>query len=117
MIGLGIEPEHVDVSLEPCVTSRIQLLDEIEEYERLRRGQIDGVENLGGLGRRLIMPRIYRRMSQKQLADRLGVSVQQVCRDEMNEYHCAGTDKIQRVLEALGVVMRSSFESTDSRSA
>ena len=110
LIAQGISPEHADFALEPYIAFRMQFLDEIEEYEKLRRGQIEDVENLGGLGRRLILLRLYRRMTQKELAERLGVSIQQVSRDEKNEYHNAGTDKIRRVLEALGVVMRSSFE-------
>ena len=110
LIAQGISPEHADIALEPYIAFRMQFLDEIEEYEKLRRGQIEDVENLGGLGRRLILLRLYRRMTQKELAERLGVSIQQVSRDEKNEYHNAGTDKIRRVLEALGVVMRSSFE-------
>lgn len=110
LIAQGISPEHADIALEPYIAFRMQFLDEIEEYEKLRRGQIDDVENLGGLGRRLVLLRLYRSMTQKELAERLGVSVQQVSRDERNEYHNAGTDKIRRVLEALGVVMRSSFE-------
>lgn len=110
LIAQGISPEHADIALEPYIAFRMQFLDEIEEYEKLRRGQIEDIENLGGLGRRLVLLRLYRRMTQKELAERLGVSVQQVSRDEKNEYHNAGTDKIRRVLEALGVVMRSSFE-------
>lgn len=110
LIAQGISPEHADIALEPYIAFRMQFLDEIEEYEKLRRGQIEDIENLGGLGRRLILLRLYRRMTQKELAERLGVSIQQVSRDEKNEYHNAGTDKIRRVLEALGVVMRSSFE-------
>lgn len=114
LISCGICPEHADIALEPYLAFRMQLLDEIEEYEKLRRGRVDDVENLGGLGRRLVLLRIYRKLTQKQLAERLGVSVQQVCRDEKNEYYNAGTDKIQRVLEALGVLMRSSFEIKES---
>ena len=113
----GVSPEHADIALEPYIAFRMQFLDEIEEYEKLRRAHIDDVENLGGLGRRLVLLRLYRRMTQKELAERLGVSIQQVSRDEKNEYHNAGTDKIQRVLEALGVVMRSSFEFREPISA
>ena len=113
----GVSPEHADIALEPYIAFRMQFLDEIEEYEKLRRGHIDDVENLGGLGRRLVLLRLYRRMTQKELAERLGVSIQQVSRDEKSEYHNAGTDKIQRVLEALGVVMRSSFEFREPISA
>lgn len=117
LLAQGISPEHADIALEPYIAFRMQFLDEIEEYEKLRRGHIDDVENLGGLGRRLVLLRLYRRMTQKEFAERLGVSIQQVSRDEKNEYHNAGTDKIQRVLEALGVVMRSSFEFREPISA
>ena len=117
LLAQGVSPEHADIALEPYIAFRMQFLDEIEEYEKLRRGHIDDVENLGGLGRRLVLLRLYRRMTQKELAERLGVSIQQVSRDEKNEYHNAGTDKIQRVLEALGVVMRSSFEFREPISA
>lgn len=110
LIEKGFSPEEADVALEPYIAFRLQFVDEIEEYERLRRGHIDDVENLGGMGRRLVLMRIYRRMSQKELAEKLGVSVQQVSRDERNEYHNAGINKIRKVLEALGVTMRSSFE-------
>lgn len=117
LIAQGISPEHADIALEPYIAFRVQFLDEIEEYEKLRRGQIEDVENLGGLGRRLILLRLYRKISQKELAQRLSVSVQQVSRDEKNEYHNAGTDKVRRVLEALGVVMKSSFEFQEPISA
>lgn len=113
LLAQGVSAEHADIALEPYVAFRMQFLDEIKEYEKLRRGQIDDVENLGGLGRRLILLRLYRQLTQKELANRLGVSVQQVSRDEKNEYHNAGTTKIRKVLEALGVVMKSSFEFCD----
>ena len=74
----GVSPEHADIALEPYIAFRMQFLDEIEEYEKLRRGHIDDVENLGGLGRRLVLLRLSRRMTQKELAERLGVSIQQV---------------------------------------
>lgn len=110
LIGQGLSEEHAEVALESFLTFHLQLVDEIEEYENLQSGQIHGTENLGGLGRRLILARLYRKMTQQELADRLGVTVQQVSRDEKNEYHNAGTAKIVRVLKALGVMMKSSFE-------
>ena len=110
LISEGVSPEHADNALEGYIAFRMQFVDEIEEYERLRRGKIDDVENLGGIGRRLVLLRIYRRISQKELAEKLNVSVQQVSRDERNEYHNAGTVKIGKVLDALGATMKSSFE-------
>lgn len=42
-------------------------------------------------------------MSQKELADRLGVSEAQVSRDERNEYHGITVERVRRILDALGV--------------
>jgi transcriptional regulator with XRE-family HTH domain len=44
-------------------------------------------------------------MSQKELAERLGVSEAVVSHDERNEYHAVSVDKAQRVLDALGLTM------------
>lgn len=110
LLAEGVSPEHADTALEAYIAFRMQFVDEIEEYEKLRRGKLDDIENLGGIGRRLVLLRIYRRMSQKELAEKLNVSVQQVSRDERNEYHNAGLVKVRKVLEALGARMKSSFE-------
>lgn len=65
----------------------LQLAEEVESYERLKRGQFSEIENLHGLGRLLIGLRIARNLSQRELADKLGVHESQVSRDERNEYH------------------------------
>jgi len=44
------------------------------------------------------------------LADALGVSVQQVSRDENNEYQGISTERAQRILDALGVRFRLEVE-------
>jgi len=54
------------------------------------------------IGRILIGLRIYRNMSQKALADLLGVSEAQVSRDERNEYHGITLEKAQRIINVLG---------------
>lgn len=53
------------------------------------------------IGRLLIGMRIARGMTQRQLADRLGVSESVVSRDERNEYHGITLERAQRVLDAL----------------
>ena len=62
-----------------------------------------------GIGRRLVQARIYRRMTQQELAAKLGITAQQVSRDERNEYHNAGIERIKKVMEALGLEMTSQF--------
>lgn len=69
---------------------------------RLRRGEFGELENLGGLGQLLIGLRIAKGITQRQLAERLGVSETMVSRDERNEYHGITVDRARRVLDALG---------------
>jgi transcriptional regulator with XRE-family HTH domain len=44
------------------------------------------------------------------MADQLGVHVSQVSRDERNEYHGITVERASRVLDALGVQLRSAFQ-------
>ena len=57
--------------------------------------------NLERFGRMLIGLRIAQGVSQRELAERLGVHESQVSRDERNEYHGASLERANRVLEAL----------------
>ena len=53
------------------------------------------------IGQLLIAARIANGMSQRELADRLGVSETQVSRDERNEYHGITVERAQRILDCL----------------
>ncbi|MFM7058282.1 MAG: helix-turn-helix domain-containing protein [Planctomycetota bacterium] len=48
-------------------------------------------------------------MTQRQLAERLGVHESQVSRDERNEYHGITLDRAARLLDAPGVAPRTSI--------
>lgn len=103
----GLEAEEIERALEPLYTFHHQLVDEVEQYERLKRGQLDELVNLHGLGEQLIALRIARGMTQRELAARLGVHESSVSRDERNEYHGITVERASRVLDALGVELRS----------
>lgn len=107
MKSAGLNSEQIKLAIDPLKSFSIQLREEVEEYERLKRGQFDVVVNLNGLGRTLIALRIYKGMSQKDLAEKLGVLEPQISRDERNEYHGASIEKIQKVLNALDVTIKS----------
>lgn len=94
--------------LNPAFT--LQLKEEVLEYEKLKRGQFDPFVNLNGLGRALTAFRIYKGMSQKDLAEKLGVSEPQVSRDERNEYHGASVREFLKVLDSLNIKLQSKFE-------
>lgn len=99
----GFTPEQVARLRQPLESFHMQLAEEVQSYERLKRGQFSELENLHGLGRTLIGLRIARGMTQRQLAERLDVSETMVSRDERNEYHGITVDRARRILDALGV--------------
>ncbi len=96
--------------LDPLVSFHEQLVEEVESYERLVRGDLGEVENLHGIGRMLIGLRIARGMSQRDLAERLGVHESQVSRDERNEYHGATIERVSRLLDVLGATARTRID-------
>jgi len=101
--GKGYGVDEVAALREPLESFHLQLVEEVQSYERLKQGHIGEFENLMGLGRVLIGVRIARRMTQRQLAEKLGVHETMVSRDERNEYHGVTVDRAMRVLDALGV--------------
>lgn len=98
-------------AMDPLFSFHEQLKEEIESYERLKRGQFDEIRNFAGLGRLLIAVRIAQGISQRELAERLGVHETQVSRDERNEYHGITVERANRILEALGAEVRTVVES------
>ena len=85
----------------------LQLVEEVESYERLKRGEFEEIQNLRGIGRLLIGLRIAQGLSQRELAERLGVNESQVSRDERNEYHGVTIERAARVLDALQADVRT----------
>ena len=81
---------------------------ELAEYEALRAGAIGEVvaEGLGALPDLLVKARIAEGLTQRRLAERLGVAEEAVQRDEAGGYARAGLDRLVRVAETLGVRLR-----------
>ena len=82
-----------------------QLGEEIEEYDRLKAGAvtIPPLERLDQIAPFIVRLRIAKGLSQTELASRLGVSKQVVSRDEDDDYQRVGLDRLQSILDALGV--------------
>ncbi len=100
--------------IDPMLSFHLQLVEEVESYERLRRGQFSEVQNLHGLGRLLIGLRIARNMSQRELAEKLGVHESQVSRDERGEYHGLTVQRAARILDVLGARLTSHIQIIDA---
>ncbi len=104
---LGLEPDEVKRAMDPLRSFRQQIVEEIDTYDNLKRGQFGEIRNLRGIGQLLIAARIFRGLSQRELADQLGVHESQVSRDERNEYHNITLERAARILDILAVEVSS----------
>lgn len=113
----GLTDEQLKNALDPMRSFHLQLREEVEAYERLRRGEFGELHNFGGLGRLLVSLRVFKGVSQRELAERLGVHESQVSRDERNEYRGVTLERAGRVLEALGAELTTTVEAARSESS
>jgi DNA-binding Xre family transcriptional regulator len=97
----GLSLEHVDLAMSPTDALLDQTKGEIAWYERARRGEIHPVPKLTDIGLTLIALRLAKGLTQRQLAERLGINEAQVSKDERNEYHGISVERAQRILDAL----------------
>jgi len=104
---MGLSPADVKRAIDPIESFHLQLQEEVESYQRLKRGEFDEIWNLRGLGQLLISARIARGMTQRQLAEKLGINESQISRDERNEYHGVTLDRAARIFDLLGVELRT----------
>ncbi len=110
LVSMGLSADEVKTALDPMRSFHEQFKEEVESYERLKRGEMAELMNLHGLGLTLVGLRIALGLSQRELAERLGIHESQVSRDERNEYHGITVERAARVLDALGVRLISAFE-------
>lgn len=106
----GLSDEEIKRVIDPIASFHLQLKEEVESYERLKRQEFEELDNLRGLGHLLIALRIAQGISQRELARRLGVHESQVSRDERNEYFGITLERAGKVLDALKVRLRTKVE-------
>lgn len=101
LVAGGLTPEEVERAMAPLRSFQAQLEEEVAWYEAVRRRNFPAIRRLTQIGRLLIALRIANGLTQRELADRLGVSEAVVSRDERNEYHGITVERAQRILDAL----------------
>src|SRR5580700_4523623 len=106
----GLGAAEIKRVIDPIESFHLQLVEEVESYDRLKRQEFDELDNLRGLGHLLISLRIAQGISQRELARRLDVHESQVSRDERNEYFGITLERAVKVLDALNVRLRTKVE-------
>src|SRR3979490_3440219 len=106
----GLSDEEIKRAVDPMESFHLQLKEEVESYERLKRGEFEELDNLRGFGRLVIPLRIAQGISQRELAKRLDVHESQVSRDERNEYFGITLERAIKILDALNVRLYTKVE-------
>jgi DNA-binding XRE family transcriptional regulator len=84
--SLGLKGEELERVMSPTLSFHEQIKEEVELYERMKRGDLGTLNSLTSIGYWLIGLRIAKGWAQKELAESLGVSEVQVSRAETNAY-------------------------------
>ena len=103
---------------EDALNSQIaDLKGELREYESLKAGKfrLDELNVIADLPAVLIKARIAQGLSQKDLADRIGLKEQQIQRYEATDYASASLTRIKKVVSALGVESSKPVVTTGAR--
>ena len=105
------DPALLAVQQEALQGQLSDLEADIREYELLKAGNFafEQLESIAELPKLLIRARIASGLSQRGLADRLGVKEQQIQRYEASDYASASFDRIKRVASALGIEPDDAF--------
>jgi ribosome-binding protein aMBF1 (putative translation factor) len=101
LIAEGLDEEQIARVLEPEMSFHLQLQEEASWYESARRGDLQEATRLQDLGRLLIALRIAKGISQRDLANLLGVHESLVSRDERNEYFGITAQRAQEIIDKL----------------
>ena len=103
---------------EDALTSQLaDLENELLEYESLKAGKfrLDSLKVFADLPTVLIKARIAQGLSQKELAERIGLKEQQIQRYEATDYASANLARIQEVASAFNVDNDNPTTTTDSQ--
>lgn len=94
---------EIKALMEPLLSFHEGIQEDIQTYDRWKSGDLSDFEaaDLECLGVALIAIRIAKGVTQRQLAERLGVNESTVSRDERNEYHGITLARALKILAAL----------------
>jgi DNA-binding XRE family transcriptional regulator len=112
----GLSPEHVKLAMAPLLSMQDQMQGELDWYDNARKGAIRPLPTLARIGLSLIALRLAKGLTQRQLAERLGVNEAQVSKDEKNEYHGISVERAQRIIDALGGSITVAISADEPRS-
>ncbi len=106
-----LHPRMLTVQKEALQSQLSDLEAGIQEYETLKAGNFafEQLKGISELPKHLIKARIASGLSQRDLADRIGLKEQQIQRYEASDYASASFTRIREVVSALGTEIDKTF--------
>ena len=106
----GIHPMIAQAQVDAVSSQLADLEAELSEYEAIREGffPMEALREAVNLPELLIKARIAQGLTQRELADRLGLKEQQIQRYEATDYATAKWSRIREVAGALSMEVGSS---------
>lgn len=108
----GIDPVIIDAQRSSIEQQVSDLENDLARYEKLRSGEVRrlAIASISEIGFKLIEARIVQGLSQRELADRLGMKEQQVQRYEQDQYQSASLARCAEIAAALDIDLDAQFE-------
>lgn len=108
----GIDPVIIAAQRSSMEQQLADLEVDLSRYEKLRSGKVRklAVASITEIGPKLIEARIVQGLSQRELADLLGMKEQQIQRYEQDRYFSANLTRCAEVAAALGVNLDAQFQ-------
>lgn len=108
----NVHPKLINAHKDAIKFQLNKLLDEIKEYEYLKEGKviISSINNLNELPMSLIKARISNNLTQAQLAEKLGMKMQQIQRYEAEKYESASLKTLKKIADILNIKLNADIQ-------
>ena len=113
----GVHPVIAQAQVDAVSSQLADLEAELREYEAVREGrfEVEALREAVNLPELLIKARIARGLTQRELADRLGLKEQQIQKYEATDYMAAKWSRIREVADALSMELGGSAQSVEAQ--
>ena len=112
----GMHPMIAQAQVDAVSSQLADLEAELREYEAVKEGEfpVEALRQSVNLPELLIKARIARGLTQRELADRVGLKEQQIQRYEATDYAAAKWSRIREVADVLRMELSSSARSVEA---
>ena len=113
----GVHPMIAQAQVDAVGSQLADMEAELREYEAVKEGrfEVEALRVVADLPGLLIKARIAQGLTQRELANRLGLKEQQIQRYEATDYATAKWSRIREVADALSMELRGTVEPAEAR--